>query len=60
MNKIRSEIKNNLLSLGKKLYGSHISELRKVSDLNDYSVTTSLANFDYSKNRINQVQWNIS
>mgnify|MGYP001271164762 CR=1 FL=1 len=58
MNKIRSEIKNNLSSLGKKLYGSHISELRKDSDLNDYSVTTSLANFDYSKNRINQESLN--
>ncbi len=54
MNDIRTQIKDELLSLGKNLKDSKIRDLIELNDPECHVVKTKLVDFDFSKQRLNE------
>lgn len=54
MNKTRHTIHRKIIALGKKISQSRIADLHQSNHLEEHIIRTSLIDFDYSKQRLNQ------
>ena len=54
MNKTRHTIHRKIMALGKKISQSRIADLHQSNHLEEHTIRTSLIDFDYSKQRLNQ------
>ena len=54
MNKTRHTIHRKIIALGKKISQSRIVDLHQSNHLEEHIIRTSLIDFDYSKQRLNQ------